>query len=98
MTTHRVAGGVLELSSPAAPLEPGGAVRAQAVLEFFKRTRVTPTPPTARAGSPQLAVQESLQPNGSPFTPTSLGPGHGHRINLRGAVGGDTALDQSIGE
>ena len=26
----RVAGGVLELSSPAAPLEPAGAVRAQA--------------------------------------------------------------------
>jgi hypothetical protein len=37
----RVAGGVLELSSPSAPLEPGGAVRAQAVLEFFKRSART---------------------------------------------------------
>ena len=96
----RVAGGVLELSSPAAPLEPGGAVRAQAVLEFFKRsarTRVTPTPPAAASRvSGGAMVQESLRPNGPPLTPTSLGPGNSHRINLRGAVGGEMALDQSM--
>lgn len=95
----RVAGGVLELSSPAAPLEPGGAVRAQAVLEFFKRsarTRVTPTPPrVARDGLVEQS-QPHQQSAALSDTPRVVGPGHRQRVNLRGVVGDEIALDQSM--
>jgi hypothetical protein len=95
----RVAGGVLELSSPAAPLEPGGAVRAQAVLEFFKRsarTRVTPTPPRAARDGLIEQSQPNQQSAAPSVTPRMVGPGHSQRVNLRGVVGDEMALDQSM--
>ena len=41
-------------------------------------------------------MQASLQPNAPAITPRSVRPGHSQRVNLRGMVGQDMALDQSM--
>eukprot|EP01047_Picozoa_sp_COSAG01_P002969 COSAG01_NODE_84_length_27672_cov_60.966344_13_plen_1169_part_00 len=91
----RVAGGVCDLIAPYSSASPKGTVRAQAVLEIFKRApRHAHMPHGAPASPPTtahrgMAMDLPVTPPLSPKVPS----GHSTRIALRGLEGHGAGID-----